>query len=197
MNNSRLDSIIKKMLNDDDLFHLDLVLFNNAEFNELKRYVDNADRFNEIIDKKISDKQRDLKNIPTSHKNDYKIKEKREKLDESIKTLENLKKLYTIQSPLLNHIFEYLDRFGIPKINAGRSLLEELGEVIETQDRQVVDHYFLYKINKENSDWRKKTLKKLWQYVMELYDVQRELVEIAFIVRKLDALKIVWRVVND
>jgi len=70
----------------------------------------------------------------------------------------------------LNNLFEYLDSFGLVKSNLPfPSAMDDYGKVIERYEISIVELYFLDKINRENNMYTKNALKKLLEYVKELY----------------------------
>ena len=188
---SDMDKVFRRILNDKDIFYPQKEIFNKEEWLSLKEKFRNGkmDEFEKVIREKIIDYDQKI-----NQANNNKEKEKLQKAQTYCKSLINA---MNDKSNLLNNLFEYLDSFGLVKSNLpSSSAIDDYGKVIERYEISIVELYFLDKINRENNMHTKNALKKLLEYVKELYQSNQSPLEIAYFVRKLNSLKTLWEVLN-
>lgn len=185
-----LDEIMRRVLNDSDIFYVSYIIFDENEWEKIGEEFQkgNFSGVTTRIDKKIDQ----LQNALNSETN------KKETLEKAIKLTEALKSAVNNKPYILQQMFLTLDRFGLVKPNlTSSSVLEDLGKVVENHNRATVEQYFFYKIDKEKYKFRKKALKKLLEYLKELYAMNLDTLEIAFFIRKLDSLTQYMEVIKD
>jgi len=189
---SNMDKVFRRILNDKDIFWPQKEIFNKEEWLSLKEKFRNGkmDEFEKVIQEKIIDYDQKI-----NQANNNKEKEKLQKAQTYCKSLINA---MNDKPNLLNTLFEYLDSFGLVKSNLpSPSAMDDYGKVIERYDISIVEHYFLDKINRENNMHTKNALKKLLEYVKELYQSNQSPLEIAYFIRKLNSLTTLWEVLNE
>ena len=94
-------------------------------------------------------------------------------------------------------LFDNLDWYGLVECKLPKpSSMDDYGKVIERYDLSIVEHFFVDKISKESNPYRQKALRKLLEYVKELYDLNISVEEIAYFVRKLDSLEKYWEIIE-
>jgi len=189
---SDMDKVFRRILNDKDIFYPQKEIFNKEEWLSLKEKFRNGkmDEFEKVIREKIIDYDQKI-----NQANNNKEKEKLQKAQTYCKSLINA---MNDKPNLLNTLFEYLDSFGLVKSNLpSPSAMDDYGKVIERYDISIVEHYFLDKINRENNMHTKNALKKLLEYVKELYQSNQSPLEIAYFIRKLNSLTTLWEVLNE
>jgi hypothetical protein len=189
---SDMDKVFRRILNDKDIFYPQKEIFNKEEWLSLKEKFRNGkmDEFEEVIREKIIDYDQKI-----NQANNNKEKEKLQKEQTYCKSLINA---MNDKPNLLNTLFEYLDSFGLVKSNLpSPTTMDDYGKVIERYDISIVEHYFLDKINRENNMHTKNALKKLLEYVKELYQSNQSPLEIAYFIRKLNSLTTLWEVLNE
>ena len=106
----------------------------------------------------------------------------------------SLKKAYDQKPYILEQMFDKLDSFGI--IECKLPKMEDYGKVIENHNCSTVGHYFLSKID-EAGGYQKRALRKTLEYVMELYAMNLDILEIAYFIRKLDSLTQFMEAIKD
>lgn len=175
---SKMNEIFKKVLNDRDIFWMRELIFNEKEWAELKKVIDNPDNFIKIVDNKIE-------SIKSNDKN-------KKDIEESTKLCEGLKSAIRETPNLLNQIFDVLKSFGVVRCNLPN--MDDYGKVVERYGMSTVEQFFLDKIRRENSQYKKKAMVKVLEYVKELHNSNLSSEQIAYFVRKLDSLKTFWEV---
>jgi len=189
---SNMDKVFRRILNDKDIFWPQKEIFNKEEWLSLKEKVRNGnmDEFERVIREKIKDYDKKI-----TQTNDNKEKEKFQKAQTYCQSLINA---MNDKLNLINNLFEYLDSFGLVKSNLpSPSAMDDYGKAIERYDISIVEQYFLDKISRENNMHTKNALKKLLEYVKELYGSNKSPLEIAYFVRKLNSLTTLWEVLNE
>uniref|UniRef100_A0A7C3N7J8 Uncharacterized protein n=1 Tax=candidate division WOR-3 bacterium TaxID=2052148 RepID=A0A7C3N7J8_UNCW3 len=188
---SDMDKVFRRILNDEDIFWTQKEIFNKEEWLSLKEKFRNGnmDEFEKVIQEKIKDY--DQKITQTNNNKE------REKFQKAKTLCQSLIKAISNKPNLLNNLFEYLDSFGLVKSNLpSPSSMDDYGKVIERYEISIVELYFLDKINRENNMYTKNALKKLLEYVKELYQSNQSPLEIAYFIRKLNSLTTLWEVLN-
>lgn len=180
---SKMDEIFKRVLNDKDIFWIKKEIFNEAEWNELKKAEDNYSDFTKIVDNKIKLLKNEMNKVSDKAKKDF---------EESIKLCEGLKSAIKENPNILGQMLDILKSYGVVKSNLPNNM-DNYGKVIERYDISTVEHFFLDKIKRENGKYKKKALAKVLEYVKELYNANISPLEIAYFVRKLDSLTIFWK----
>lgn len=189
---SNMDKVFRRILNDKDIFWPQKEIFNKEEWLSLKEKVRNGnmEEFERVIREKIKDYDKKI-----TQTNDNKEKEKFQKAQTYCQSLINA---MNDKLNLINNLFEYLDSFGLVKSNLpSPSAMDDYGKAIERYDISIVEQYFLDKISRENNMHTKNALKKLLEYVKELYGSNKSPLEIAYFVRKLNSLTTLWEVLNE
>jgi hypothetical protein len=186
-----LDEIMKRVLNDSDIFYVSYTIFDEAEWKNVGEEFQkgNFDEVNARIDKKIKQLQGTL--------NSERNRKKKETLEKAIKLTAALKSAINNKPHILKQMFLNLDRFGVVKSNLpSSSVLEDFGKVIENHNRSTVEQYFLSKIDRAGG-YQKRALRKTLEYVKELYAMNLNILEIAFFIRKLNSLTQFMEVIKD
>jgi hypothetical protein len=189
---SNMDKVFRRILNDKDIFWPQKEIFNKEEWLSLKEKFRNGnmDEFEKVIREKIKDYDQKI-----TQTNDNKEKEKFQKAKTRCQSLINA---ISDRPNLLNDLFEYLDSFGLVKSNLpSPSAMDDYGKVIERYDISIVEQYFLDKISRENNMHTKNALRKLLEYVKELYQTNQSPLETAYFIRKLNSLTTLWEVLNE
>lgn len=192
-----LDEIMRRVLNDSDIFSPPYdkntksvipLLFEMEKWRKLKKTFAKRDKnsFNSIVDNQCQKLQQKEQNANRWRKN---------KIKDIIKLGEALKKAYDQKPYILEQVFDKLDSFGI--IECKLPNMEDYGKVIENHNRPTAEQYFLYKIDKERNKFRKRALKKTLEYLKELYAMKLDTLEIAFFIRKLNSLTQFMEVIKD
>lgn len=188
---SKMDEIFKKVLNDRDIFWIKREIFSEREWNDLKR------EWNEL--KKAKDNHSEFVNIVNRKIAELKSSQRNDKKSESIekKSIELCKSLISARTEkpnILKQMFENLNSYGLVRCNLGS--MDDYGKVIERYGLSTVEQFFLDKIKKERDAHKRKALKKVLEYVKELYNANQPALEIAYFVRKLDSLTVFWEVLE-
>lgn len=190
-----LDEIMRRVLNNSDIFYLDYQIFDEPEWKNIGKEFqeDNFSGVTARIDEKICQLEEKEKKLDSK-----KDKREKETLQKAIKLTEALKSAVDNKPYILGQIFLTLDKFGLVKSNLpSSSVLEDLGKVIENHNCSTVEQYFLYKIDKEKDRFKRKALNKILEYLKELYAMKLDTFEIAFFIRKLDSLTQIMEVIKD
>lgn len=184
-----LDDIMRRMLNDSDIFYISYPIFDDTEWKELGREYQGGNFDN--VTRKIDQKIKSLKSESRSQRNGKRNKE-------AIQLIEALKSAANNKPYILEQMFFALDKFGVVQCNLpSTSTMEDFGKVIENNNRSIVEQFFLYKIDKENNRFKRKALKKLLEYVKELHAMNFDILEIAFFIRKINSLTQFVEVIKD
>ena len=190
-----MDTILKKILNDRDIFYHEKEIFTKSEWNWLReKFINkNLEEYKNIIQGKINEYNQKI-NQATNNKEKF---QRAKKLCQSL--INAIPESDKSGKPnLLNTLFEYLDSFGLVKSNLpSPSSMDDYGKVIERYDISIVEQYFLDKISKEDNLHTKNALKKLLEYVKELYQSNQSPLEIAYFIRKLNSLTTLWEVLDE
>lgn len=187
MTTKTLDDVMRRILNDPDIFYVSYTIFNNKEWEELGTGFHEGDLIN--VASRINQKIQDLNHLQ-SQKNDR----DKGRVKEAIKLAEALKRAITNKPYIVHQIFLTLDKFGLVKCNLPN--MEDYGKVIENHNRSTVEQYFLSKIDRA-SVYQKRALKRTLEYVNELYAMNLDILEIAFFIRKLNSLVQFMEVIKD
>lgn len=193
MTSKTLDEIIRRVLNDSAIFYVSYPIFDRDEWKSIGEEFQKSNLTE--VTAKIDEKIKQLQN-----KLNFKTNEKEEKtLKKVVELTKALKAAVNDKSYILKQMFLTLDKFGLVKSNLpSSSILEDIGKVVENHNRATVEQYFLYKIDKERDNFKKKALKKLLEYLEELYVMNLDILEIAFFIRKLDSLTLLFgEVIKD
>lgn len=172
---SKMDEIFKKVLNDKDIFWIKKEIFSETEWRELKRAKDNYDDFTKIVDSKIKSLKNEMSNS-----------------EEAVKLCKRLKSAIKEKPNILDQLLVILKSYGVVKSNLPS--MDDYGKVIERYGLSTAEQFFLDKINRENNRYKKEALRKVFEYVKELYNSNQSVLEIAYFVRKLDSLITFWEV---
>lgn len=183
-----LDDVMKRILNDPDLFYISYTIFDNAEWKDLGKECQEGNLSN--ITSRIGQKIQDLKNDLNSQRNDR----RKNTLWEVIKSTEALKIAINNKLYVLEQMFSTLDKYGLVKCNLPN--MEDYGKVIENHNRSIVEQYFFSKIDRARGH-QKRALRKTLEYVKELYAMNLDILEIAFFIRKLNSLNQFIEVIKD
>lgn len=184
-----LDEIMKRVLNDSEIFYISYTIFDEAEWKNLGEEFLKSN-FAEVT-ARIDEKNNQLQNALNSEK----IEERKETLKKAIKLTKALKSAVSIKPYIVKQLFLTLERFGI--VSSKLPNMEDFGKVIENYNRATVEQYFLYKIEKEKNRFGRKALKKTLEYLKELYAMKLDTLEIAFFIRKLNSLTQFMEVIVD
>lgn len=196
MTTKTLDDILKRILNDSDIFGLPHdkktravipKLFEKDDWERLKEAFikRDSDFFNRIVDEQCQKIKQQEKNSEGWRKN---------KIERLIQFGTAFKNAYQKKHYLLEQLFNTLDSFGIVECKLPN--MEDYGKVIENYDSSIVKQYFLYKIEKASGGQRT-ALRKALEYVKELYAMNLDRLEIAFIIRKLNYLTQFMEVIDE
>lgn len=182
MTSKTLNDVMRRVLNDPDIFYIYYPIFNNSDWSQLRELF-KSKRFNELkdkINKKVDSLRKELKEL-NSGSND----KRREKIRKAIKFTEALKSAVDGKFYITEQIFLMLDKFGLVKCNLPN--MEDYGKVIEIHNWEIAEQFFLYKIDKAKG-YEKKALIKTLEYIKEMYAMKVDILEISFFVRKLNDL---------
>ncbi len=196
MTTKTLDDVMKRVLNDPDIFGPPYdknakstipLLFETREWKQLKEAFEKGDKdfFNSFVDSQCQKLQQKEQNTNQWRKN---------RIKDTIELGESLKKAYNQKPYILEQMFDKLNSFGI--IECKLPNMEDYGKVIENHSISTVEQYFLSKIDRA-SVYQKRALKKTLEYVKELYAMNLDILEIAFFVRKLNSLALFMEVIKD
>jgi hypothetical protein len=191
-----LDDVLKRVLNDPDIFGPPFdrnqrsyipLLFSNDSWKELNVLFEKKDRaaFNSLVDKQLQYLRNEA----------YRSQGWRKKqIEKSLPLGESLKKAFETKPNSLSQLFNVFDSFGL--IECKLPNMEDFGKIIENHTKATIEQFFLYKIEKAPWD-QKRALKKVFEYLKELYAMNLDVLEIAFFVRKLNSLTEFVEVIRD
>jgi len=185
MTNKTLEDIIKRILNDPDVFYIRYTIFNSAEWDELSKEYQKGNLDN--VTSKIGQKINSLETKFKSQRNDR-------RLQNAIKLAEGLKNAIKNKPYILKQMFSTLEKFSLIKCNL--PTMEDYGKIIENHNRSTVEQFFLYKIDRARG-YQKRALRKTLEYLEELYAMNLNILEIAFFIRKLNSLTQFMEVIKD
>ena len=192
---SKIDEIFKKVLNDIDIFNSpydshkkDTIpkLFESNDWKKLKELYEKGKK-NEF-EETIQDRINQIKVNEQSAKSWR--KERIRELEERAKWLKNA---YDNKPHLLKQLFETLEWYGLVECKLPN--MNDFGLVIERYEKSIVLEYFTNKIEKSPFP-KNRALRKVLNYIMELYDAGVPREKIAFFVRKLNSLEKYWEVIR-
>ncbi|WAM22482.1 MAG: hypothetical protein OI717_00710 (plasmid) [Candidatus Methanoperedens sp.] len=184
MTTKTLDDVMRRILNDSDIFYISYIIFDDAEWKELGRKNQESNP-NDMLSK-IDQKIKNLKSERNFQRNDIR--------KQAIVLAESLKSAINNKPYLLGQLFSTFDKFGSVRCNLPN--MEDYGKVIENHNRSTVEQFFLYKIDKAKA-YQKRALRKTLEYLKELYAMNLDTLEIAFFIRKLNSLTQFMEVLND
>lgn len=187
-----LDDVMKRVLNDIDVFGLPFdknlnmnipLLFPRESWKQLKATFAEKDKiaFNSLIDRQLQNLGNEIYRSPYWRR-------------QQIEICESLKKAFETKQYLLSQLFDLFDSFGI--FDCKLPNMEDYGKVIENHTKPTAEQFFLYQIDKAGR-YQKRALKRIFEYVKELYNMNLDILEIAFFVRKLNSLKEFVEVIKD
>lgn len=191
--NSNLEDIIKKVLNDKNIFSTPYdrnkkrklpEFFNNQEWKQLKYHFENdkkKEEYNNLVNENYN-----------KVKKEY-INSKWEK--EFEKRYCALLNAYYSRKALLSQLFNTLEWYGVVVCNLPS--MDDFGIMIERYSRAEVINFFCDKINREEAQWRKNAIKKALEYTCQLYDIGTPRETIAYFIRKLNALTEYWGLLDS
>lgn len=191
-----LDDVMKRVLNDPDIFESPFdrntrtsipLLFQKENWKQLKADFERKDQiaFNALIDKQKQQLSNELTRAQGW---------RRGQIEKLFSLSESLRKAFENKPNLLSQLFDLFDCFGL--FDCKLPNMEDYGKVIENHTKPVVEEFFLYHICKAGWD-EKRALKKTFEYVKELYNMNLDVLEIAFFVRKLNSLTQFVEVIKD
>ncbi|MEG8946754.1 hypothetical protein [Rosettibacter firmus] len=188
MTTKTLDDVMRRVMNDSDVFYISYTIFDEREWKNLgKEYAENKlDKVTQRIEQKVAE----LRSYYDSKKDDTQKKN----LQYSIELTNALKSAINNKPHFLKQMFLTLDKFGIVRCNLPN--MEDYGKVIENHSFPIVEQFFLYKIEKAKK-FEKKALGKTLEYLKELYAMNLDILEIAFFIRKLNSLTEFMEVIKD
>lgn len=184
MTMNRFQDILRKILNDRDIFATRdrEPLIDSDTWSRLRELVkeDKKDEFSRLIDeryKKVSNYYR----------------------EESKSLLYNryisLKNAYNNRQTLLKELLDNLDWFGLVYHNLPN--MNEIGVIIEKYTDDVVKVYFQDKIDREDNQYKKNALRKVLMYYIEMRQCNIPRSVIAYFIRKLDKLVNYWGLLDE
>lgn len=197
----KMKEMYRKILNDKDIFDSPYdrerrstipKLFENQEWRKLGDLFRNLNRieFERMIDERIQEIRNHEKNIQSHRRR----KEwRRRQIEEQERLANSLKTAYKTKPILLEQLFETLNWYGLVECKLPN--MDNYGKVIERYDISVVEQFFTDKIGGANHG-EKRALRKVLEYMKELYASGASLEEIAYFVRKLNSLKEYWKVIE-
>jgi hypothetical protein len=195
MSTEILDGIMRRILNDQDVFappfdkymKTQIILFRKEEWRRLGEAFKKKDRtvFDSLIDERLQNLRNDA----------FRSQEWRRKEIEKLLTLgESFKNAFATKPNLLSLLFSQFDTFALFECRLPN--MEDFGKVIENHAKPIVDEFFLHQIDKADSK-KKVALKRIFECVNELYNLNIDVIEIAFFVRKLNSLKELVEVIQN
>lgn len=193
---SKIDDVFRNVLNDDDIFESKYDFKRKGKFPklfEVSTWKQLGERFT------AKDEAAFLKIIEERIQTITKKQAEYGKWERDLKRQADwLKKAYREKPYLLADVLANFSWYGAMECNL--PAMDSYGKVIERYDRAIVETFFMEKISKEMDrdgtfNRRGKALTKALEYVKELYDAEVSVEEIAYFVRKLNALKEYWEVI--
>ncbi|RLE53687.1 MAG: hypothetical protein DRJ30_06550 [Candidatus Methanomethylicota archaeon] len=172
---SKLDQIVKEILNDRKIFYLKNRVITKDEINEFRKMFEEGrrDEIKRILEEK-----------------------KKQSFARTRKLLVNLIDLLENNPHILRSIIKYLDEIGEVTFNLSRTRLDDLGKVIERYPLTVIEAFFLEKSKKCKDKYEKRAILRLFNYVEEALNEGVDRREIAYIVRKLNNFESLYKI-ND
>lgn len=193
---NKLDEVFKKILNDTDIFDSPYdqrdrkiipKLFEGDKWQKLKKLFSegNKVKFLEVIDARIEEIIKQEQNVK-----DWRL----ERINELKQRAEWLRRSFDEKPYLLKEVFETLSWYGLVKCKLPSSM-DNYGKVIERYELSIVCQFFTDKISRANFP-QNKALRKILEYVKELFNLGFSPEEIAYFVRKVDSLEKYWEVIE-
>lgn len=182
---SNMDEIFKRVLNDRDIFWIKKEIFSKDEWKKLKEAREKPDEFNKIVDNKIEVMENKMNSLSDKDKG-------REVFEKSIELCHRLKSAIKEKPNIIKQMFDNLGSYGLIQCNLPS--MDDYGKGIERYGISTVEQFFLDKMKRENDPHKKKALEKVLEYVKELYNANLSALEIAYFIRKLDSITILWEV---
>ena len=185
MTMSKLQDILKKILNDKDIFttpHNLEPLIDNDTWSRLRELAEsgNRDEFIKLIDQRYD-----------QIKYNY-----RRELSNNLKDRYNaLKKAYDNRQTLLKELLDNLDWFGLVYHNLPN--MNDIGVIIERYTDDVVKTYLQDKIDREDNSYKKNALRKVLMYYIEMRKCNIPRSVIAYFIRKLNTLVNYWGLLDE
>jgi len=195
MTTKTLDDVMRRVLNDPDIFgprydkntrsSLPL-LFGKEDWKQLKEAFSKRDKnsFNSIVDNQCRELRQKEQNA----------RRRWDRIRDTIELGKSLKTAYGQKPYILEQMFDNLDSFGLVECKLPN--MEDYGKVIENHNRSIVEQYFLSKISRARG-YQNRALRKTLEYVKELYAMNLDVLEIAFFIRKLNSLTEFMEVIKD
>ncbi|GIU72685.1 MAG: hypothetical protein KatS3mg003_2234 [Candidatus Nitrosocaldaceae archaeon] len=185
MTMNRLQDILRKILNDRDIFatpHNLEPLIDSDTWSRLRELVKNGkrDEFISLIDERY----KKVRN--------YYYKKESESL---LFRYNSLKKAYDNRQTLLKELLDNLGWFGLVYHNLPN--MNEIGVIIERYTDDVVKAYFQDKIDREDNPDKKNALRKVLMYYIEMRKCNIPRSVIAYFIRKLNTLVNYWGLLDE
>ncbi len=194
---NNVDEFVKEILNDRRIFFYShgAELFNKAEMDNLKKKYENnkADFIKEIKDK-IEQVNEEIEHLKEQKNN--RLKKRIENRQRCVKLAESMIRAVTDTPNSLEELLETFDDLGILSSNLAPRHLEDIGQLIEETEKNIVKEFILYKAQKEGDKRKREALMVLWNYVDQLYGMNLSLSEKGFVIRKINAFKLLPEVIN-
>jgi len=169
---TKIDEIIKKIVNDPDIFYLDPVIFDEEEWDNTRCL---------WKDKRIDDILEKLKEKEATFRDE----------EEVLNLLNSLRVLIENFPSLFDDLLRILDKFGyLKKYNLPE--MDKFGRVLEMYSISTLDAFFREKIRRERNKYKKRALAKLLNYTKEALNSGVSKIELAYILRKLETFKIFY-----
>lgn len=189
---SKMDEIFRKVLNDREIFDTPYEdgkpvpeLFKGENWKELKKL------FSESKNEDFRDKiQYRLNEIDEQEK--YASERRRKKIDELKNRAKWLETAIENKKNLLTNLFNNLEWYGL--VECKLPSMDNYGVVIERYNLSIVEQYFIDKTKKDSKESR--ALRRVLEYVKELYEAGVPPEEIAYFVRKMNSLTSYWEVIK-
>jgi len=192
---SKMDEVFKRVLNDKDIFDSPYdrnkaktipKLFDEKYWEELRKLfkAKNKDKFSQMVENRISELEKQKHNASTW---------RRQKITELKQHAKWLKRAFDEKPFLLEDLFETLSWYGLVECKLPN--MDDYGKVIERYELSIVLQFFSDKISRENFP-QNRALKKILEYVKELFSLGFSPEEIAYFIRKVDSLKKYWEVIE-
>jgi hypothetical protein len=181
-----LDEIVRQVLNDPDVFYMYYTIFDNSEWKDLREK--HSQKELAYVTDKIDQKLKMLKKKSSSQDSGGR------NLKEAVMRTKALKDAVDSKPYTFERVLVTLDKFGLVKCNLPK--MEDYGKVIENYGPTTVEQFFLYNI-KRAGRYKESALRKILEYVKELYAMNYDILEIAFFVRKLNSLTEFYEIIKQ
>lgn len=192
---SKMDEVFKRVLNDKDIFDSPYdrnkgktipKLFDEKYWEELRKLFKarNKDKFSQMVENRISELEKQDHNASTW---------RRQKISELKQYAEWLKRAFDEKPCLLEDLFETLSWYGL--VECKLPTMDDYGKVIERYELSIVLQFFSDKIGRAKFP-QNRALKKILEYVKELFSLGFSPEEIAYFIRKVDSLEKYWEIIE-